>query len=236
MEKYDIAYILKNDIKPEELRYSLRSLDNFPHGRVFFYGGKPEGLEPDVMVHFTQTGNSKYARALTSFDFMCNDERLSDDFWLFNDDFFVMRPVTEYETPYDETLFEKIIRIEDKYRHKTAYSEMLRRGAKWLRDNGYDVKNYALHMPMLLNKEKLKAILPDLQGLPLRSIYGNVYGTGAVNRRDVKIQDLEKIPAPDADFLSTSDKSFKRGKVGEYIRNYFTEKSIYEVETDEKND
>ena len=234
MEIYDIAYILKNDIKPEELRYSLRSLENFPHGRVFFYGGKPEGIEPDVMVEFTQTGYSKYSKALTSFYHIVKDDRLSDNFWLFNDDFYVMRPVSEYETPYDETLFEKIIRIEDKH-GRTAYAEMLRRGAGWLRDHGYDVKNYALHMPMLLNKEKLAAILPQMNGLPLRSIYGNVYETGVVNRRDVKIQDTGVLPDPDADFLSTSDRSFRYGKVGEYIRNYFNEPCRYEVNNHEDN-
>lgn len=37
--EYDAVYILKNDIDPSELRYSLRSLENFPHGKVWFFKG-----------------------------------------------------------------------------------------------------------------------------------------------------------------------------------------------------
>lgn len=44
---YDIVYFVKESAKNEELRYSLRSLKNFPHGRVWFYGYCPSFLKPD---------------------------------------------------------------------------------------------------------------------------------------------------------------------------------------------
>lgn len=48
MKKYDIVYILKNDVKPDEIRYSLRSIEqNLEHGNVWFFGGIPEGIRPD---------------------------------------------------------------------------------------------------------------------------------------------------------------------------------------------
>ena len=234
MEKYDIVYILKNGIWPDELRYSLRSLKNFPHGKVIFAGGVPEGLKPDIQIYYQQTGFSKYSKARSTYNAILANNQISENFWLFNDDFFVMQPVSEYGTPYDETLFEKIIRIEDKYRTQTNYTLRLRNAARWLRDHGYDVKNYELHLPMLMNKTKLRS-LPADNSLPLRSIYGNVYETGVVNRRDVKIQDTGVLPDPDADFLSTSDRSFRYGKVGEYIRNYFNEPCRYEVNRHEDN-
>ena len=49
----DIVYILKNDVEPNELRYSLRTVEkNFPHGRVFFFCGCPQGITPDRFVPF----------------------------------------------------------------------------------------------------------------------------------------------------------------------------------------
>lgn len=235
MKQFDIVYILKNDIRPDELRYSLRSLDNFPHSKVWFAGGIPEGLKADGEIPVTQTGCSKYSKARSTFQSVINNPDVSDDFWLFNDDFFVVQPITEYEPVYDETLFEKIIRLEDKYGDKTAYTRRLRAAAKWLRENGFDVKNYELHMPMLFNKQKLKVALAD-NNLPIHSMYGNMYEVGKVNRRDVKIIDTDKMPAPDCDFLSTSDLSFRKGKVGNYIRSKFNKPCKYEVTDNEETD
>ena len=44
----DVVYVLKSNIDPEELRYSLRSVEkNFPHRYVWFVGSQPEGFKPD---------------------------------------------------------------------------------------------------------------------------------------------------------------------------------------------
>lgn len=235
MRKYDIVYVLKNDVKPDELKYSLRSLKNFPHKKIWFFGGKPEGIEPDEYVEVIQEGISKYTKARSTWKTILDTDELTDNFWLFNDDFYVMKEITKYEPVYDETLFEKIIRVEDKYMDRTNYTRHLRNAAAWLRENGYDVKNYELHMPMLINKEKMKAILPE-SDLPIHSIYGNIYNVGKVNRHDVKIVDLNIEPDPDCDFLSTSDISFRKGKVGEFIKKQFTEPCEYEVMRDEETD
>ena len=61
-ERMDIVYVLKNGIHGDELKYSLRSLKNFTHDKVWFYGGKPEGLVPDVMVEYSQHGRSKWEK------------------------------------------------------------------------------------------------------------------------------------------------------------------------------
>ena len=90
----DLIYILKADIDTEELKYSLRSVEkNFPINRVWFVGGQPEGLEPDIRLKHEQVGNSKWEMIRSSMWKAVSDERLSEDFFLFNDDFFVMEPV-----------------------------------------------------------------------------------------------------------------------------------------------
>lgn len=57
---YDIVYFVKESDENEELRYSLRSLKNFPHKRVWFYGGCPKGLKPDVHVYVEQNEQNKW--------------------------------------------------------------------------------------------------------------------------------------------------------------------------------
>ena len=90
----DIVYILKNNTGSEELRYSLRSVEqNFPHRKVWFFGGCPRDISPDVYVKIQQRGGTKWERSTNTLRIACETEDLTDDFWLFNDDFFILEPV-----------------------------------------------------------------------------------------------------------------------------------------------
>lgn len=60
MVMYDIVYFVKESKTNEELRYSLRTLKNFPHRKVWFYGGCPEGLKPDQYVYVEQDQPTKW--------------------------------------------------------------------------------------------------------------------------------------------------------------------------------
>lgn len=65
--KRDIVYILRPDIDPSELIYSLRSIEkNFPHRKVWFVCGQPKRLEPDGRIEHTQTGESKWDKIKSS--------------------------------------------------------------------------------------------------------------------------------------------------------------------------
>ena len=91
---YDICYILKPDIEPDELRYSLRSVEaNFPHNKVWFVCGQPKGFEPDGKIEHTQTGNSKWAQIKSSMWEIVKNPDITENFFLFNDDFFIMKPI-----------------------------------------------------------------------------------------------------------------------------------------------
>ena len=88
MEGRDIVYILKNDVKPDELRYSLRSVcENFPHRNIVFVGGCPSGITCDYYINHKQEGTLKWQRAVSSMKRAFVDDRISDEFFLFNDDF-----------------------------------------------------------------------------------------------------------------------------------------------------
>lgn len=97
--KYDIVYFVKSDVFNEELRYSLRSVEaNWPYFRVWFCGGCPDGIKPDIMMRLNQQGLNKWEKVRNSIITVCENNEITEDFWLFNDDFFVMKkPKVDFE-------------------------------------------------------------------------------------------------------------------------------------------
>ena len=226
----DIVYILRNDIEPQELRYSLRSLKNFPHGKVWFFGGEPAYLRADGQKYVAQRGDTPWSRVSYTLRQVCEDNDVTEDFWLFNDDFFVMKPLQEYVPRYNGTLMEHVAEVEARHGgHPSAYTAELRQTAKALEAKGYDTKNYACHVPILINREKALKTLNEFPFVPMfRSLYGNQFDIGGVNLPDVKIAVINKEPDHEAELLSTADNSWLVGKIGAYIREQFPEPCRYE--------
>ena len=227
----DIVYILKEDIEPNELRYSLRSVcENFPYNKVWFYTGKPEGITPDEYVPHYQKGVAVWQRTTNTVEAICKNNKITEDFWLFNDDFFIMKPVEDMPTYYDRTLWRRIQQIEQKRQGlHSLYSTQLRLTRDALQDMGCRTFNYAVHMPMLINRKKGLELIHRYPNLCMfRSVYGNVYKVGGEQHEDVKINNLGKKPDADCDFLSTGDKAFAKGEVGRFIRERFPNKCKYE--------
>lgn len=226
----DVVYILRNDIEGDELRYSLRSLKNLPHDLVWFFGGEPKGLKPDIQMTMTQKGVSTWEKVCWTILQACSNESVSEDFYLFNDDFFVMKPVKEVPAYYDGTLLK---RIED-LKRKTGglgslYSNELEKARTALMQNHKKTYNYAVHIPMVINKSKALAVLNNFKRISMfRSVYGNYWNVGGRQMADVKITDSRQ-PDKNATFISTSEHSFEKCAVGEYIREHFTEKCEYEL-------
>ena len=230
--KHDVVFILKNDYKRDEIIYSLRSIcANFPHRKVWIYGGIPEGLDNISAVPYSQVGDTKWDKVSNTIKEICRNDEITDDFWLFNDDFFVMKKVRKVEPMTDGTLWAKANKIAGRYAgHDSRYSTQLRETARVLRDRGYDRLNYALHVPMLINKEKALETLKAFKGYPMfRSLYGNHHKIGGVITDDVKIMNVNQKPTGKEVFLSTDDKSFETGLVGDYIKSAFPEKCKYEA-------
>ena len=133
----DIVYILKNDIESDEIRYSVRSVErNFPHRKVWFYGGKPDGIEPDEMVHVDQQGATKWQRVSWTLRLVCENDAITEDFWLFNDDFFVMDKVEEWPQAVRGTLHRRIESLKNEYGRLSKYGKELKRTEQALIDAG----------------------------------------------------------------------------------------------------
>lgn len=228
--KHDIVYILKNNIDSDEIRYSIRSVvENFPYRKIWFYGGCPDGITPDEYVHLEQKGETKWQKSTWTLAQVCQNDDITEDFWLFNDDFYVLKRVRS-EKPYIRgTLQRRVKDIEAKQNGMTtAYSRQLRRTMHVLKINGYKQNDYALHVPMLINRAKALEVINKFPDCPMfRSLYGNYWDIGGEIIKDVKIQGSGEVPE-DAKFLSSDDKSFLKYQVGDFLRSRFTEPTKYE--------
>lgn len=226
----DIVYFLREG-KNLELIYSLRSVEqNFPHRMVIFYGGKPDGITPDAYHPIDQKGTTKWERVRNMLIKACENNGITPNFWLFNDDFFVMRRQTEPKNYYDGTLAERIAQIEKVvFGRHTNYSNQLRHLVETLKEAGIEKPlNYAVHMPMLINRKKMLATLEKYPDEPMfRALYGNINKIKAENHPDVKFVQLRQ-PYPVGDYASTTEDSFKYEHIGTIIRQAFPKPSRFE--------
>lgn len=230
-KKWDIVYVLEDNPYnvSKELIYSLRSLKNFSYDRVWFVGGQPKGLIPDKSFPLKQQGKDKWEKVIYSLRAVCENEEVSENFWLFNDDFFVMKPHEQHPAYYDHDLAFRILTLED-VRGRITYSKMLRQCLFFLVKNNLPTKNYAVHMPMLINKKKALEVIdkfPDIKNF--RNIYGNYVGLEAVQHNDVKYSPGNRREIDtNSIFLSSQERSFGAGRIGKYIREQFPEPSRFE--------
>lgn len=235
--KYDIVYFLKVGTRNEELRYSLRSVEKYvPHRKVWFYGGKPEGIRPDGYVHCAQREMTKWERVRGMMHQACQNDEITEDFWLFNDDFFILKPLLEdAPAPYDGTLTSKADEVDKRHHGEPGeWTTNLRRLRDLLKENNRPELNYAVHKPLLVNRRKMLAVLDKFPREPmLRALYGNYYELGGVDSPDMKVTGLatKDIDAKMAatDCVSTSDESFRNGQIGKWLRDKFNTESRFEI-------
>ena len=228
--KRDVVYILKRELDTDELKYSLRSVEkNFPINRVWFIGGQPKGFQNIVRLQHEQIGNCKWELIRSSMWKAINAEDLTEEFFLFNDDFFVMKPVytDSFINFVDGTLSRRIDELHTEH-GMNPYCRTLFKLEQELRTMHEPTMNFDVHLPMLLNKEQVKATLYKCSSPQMRSAIGNLNRLPFVIHPDVKVYDLESVPT-DETYLSTNDDTFNKGKVGKYIRETFATKSRFEV-------
>lgn len=228
----DVVYFVKQSSTNDELKYSLRSVEaNFPHRKVWIFGGKPDGIHPDEFVPLKQYGTTKWEKVRNMLIKCCENKNVSEDFFLFNDDFYVMHPVKDYQPIFDGNIYKRIIQVEGRnYDKPSQYTMELRKMIHELEKHCPDapMNNYAVHMPMLINKEKALCVLKKFQSPMFRTIYGNYWNIGGVEMKDMKILWTNQKIDDNAPYLSSDDASFMSREIGRYVREKFKERSEYE--------
>jgi hypothetical protein len=186
----------------EELRYSLRSLENLEGvDRVWVVGGAPEWYTG----HFIHV-----APMLNKYDTVRNnlhailDSDVSETFVLMNDDFFVTK-----KTPPLSLVEGLLLHRMQRFEHAQPngrYTRELEITYKFLlKQVGYPL-SFELHTPMVMHKEGLRQVL-KMPGL-WRSVYGNLFVHEWELFDDVKLYGGDPWH-PHTPFLSTTDGSFK---------------------------
>jgi len=227
----DIVYVYKESSrnKSEELRYSMRSLENLRHDQVWLVGDKPPWAKNVNFINVYQ-GGSSWNNVHQNIRRVCRYVTLSDEFIFFNDDFYVMKKFDEMPTLHGGPL--NSLRALYREGENHHYAKRVRATSNYL---GPEALNYDIHVPMVLNKHKIHKALDHSQDKLFRSVYGNKYKIGGDYYKDTKVRS-KRHPAPAATheeivsspFISSSNTSFSESFVGEFIRDQFHRKSNYE--------
>lgn len=232
----DVVYIVKESERNEELRHSLRSLDlNLKHDRVFFAGYKPTWVQNVIHIPVRQEKGAKHPNSLRNQMAAYTHPDVSDTFYLFNDDHFILSRFEEMPILNWGDLNHAISNCN---KLGVSFRNSMITTRDMLIERGLSTWNYQLHIPCVIPKEQLVQVFTDFKTpapngawLHQVTLAGNIYGWGGESYRDdVKVHELYTLP-PDLkkrDFLSTSDQSFEYGLIGQYVRERFSEKCRYE--------
>lgn len=222
----DVVYVVRPGEKNEELRYSLRSLRNLPHGKVWIAGYCPSWVTGVGAIPVsTRPGGHRSAKAnLTA---ACEHPEVSESFVYFNDDFFVMQPMDKVPVMHRGPVSDLVGNTQ----MLNAYTRASRLTLEILRSKGIaEPLMYDLHAPMTVTKHgMLEALaLCSSQMIQERTMYGNLNSVGGELARNHKVRTQKGWQS--WPFVSTNDASFRGNPVGKFIRAAFPDQSEYETE------
>jgi hypothetical protein len=229
----DVVYPVRRGNYNDELRYSLRSLSNVPHGNVILSGYIPNWAEHVTAVEVEQDRHASHWHNVRE-NLIAALDIASDPFYLFNDDFYVMQPVDRIPIYHAGPLTEVVERYR-RNRHTGTYWQGMKSTLFLLQEWGYSKPlGYELHLPMLLHHDPLKEALIRGQGieaLALRTAYGNIAGIGGEQREDCKIlaragvTEYQSMP-----YLSSND-DLPWSPLGRHLAQVFSSASRYESDS-----
>lgn len=188
--------------KNTEIKYAIRSI--FKHstegvGKIFIIGAKPEFFDySDRLIHIPFFENRAkevniWEKVLTA----CKDERVSDEFFFSNDDYFFLQDFEMSSFPHFhkgsirefDWIQKPLHQIKDSYRKKT-YLTMLA-----LEKHGYETWHFDIHTPNRVEKKKFIDAYNCFQrdiyrntGLLISTTYGNYNRLTPTYCKDIKIK------------------------------------------------
>jgi hypothetical protein len=227
----DVVYPVRRGNHNDELRYSLRSLVNVPHGRVILSGYIPNWVTNVTAIDREQEG-SNWANARANIEAALAEA--SDPFYLFNDDFYVMLPMDEIPVMHAGPLAEVIERYR-RTRHTGAYWRGMVATHLLLQEFGFsEPLGYELHMPLLIHHAPFLEALAmgnGIEALALRTLYGNLANLQGQQKEDCKVMaragvlDYDQWP-----FLSSND-DLSYSPIGKYLSHIFHAPCTYESDS-----
>ncbi len=223
----DVVYVYKENIKGGmNLKYSLRSLCNIKHNKVFIVGDLPDWVNNTTYIPFDF--NKKGNRVVNVFNQIkkaCQHGEVSEDFILFNDDYYVLKPIGKLNY---------YIRGKEPKKNKSYYYK------SWMRTKdlfGDDFKSFCpLHTPIIYNKKKFLELFEKFdinKKYAHKSLYGNYHKISDCEViGDSKVKSVgafqRAVNNKDRVFLSTINKVERSPNFEFEMNKLFPNKSFYE--------
>lgn len=221
----------------EECRYAIRSwvanarlvegLDE-----LVTVGHRPAWLQPDLHIdgnHHRSGPLNVYANVRDA----CLSGRLPERVIVANDDHFAMRPVDPEEIAYRCSLRDHLLRLRARKLGGGWWGQSLHLTLMMLRSAGIsDPLSYELHRPLPVVTEDMARVLRDNwsgHGFPAqwRTLYANLCGIGGEQSDDHKVFN-RATDNPDADWISTTDGTWRTSQIADRIRSTFTTPTAWE--------
>jgi hypothetical protein len=228
----DFVYICKEGIN-EELKYSIRSvIESFPDSNIWVVGGKPDWYVGNYIN--VEQKESKYRNAVENLKTISTSDQISESFVLMNDDFYIIKKIDKIENFHGGYLLNKI-NLYQKLNGNSQYTRKLSGTYKKLKALGFENPlDYELHVPMIMEKEKLKIILELIDQFLWRSIYGNKFEVGGTEMQDVKVYTSGPLVLKSYNlnidshtYLSSADSSFNN-IFNKILKDKFNKKTKFE--------
>lgn len=228
----DFVYICKEGIN-EELKYSIRSVvESFPDSNIWVVGGKPDWYVGNYIN--VEQKESKYKNAVENLKTISNSDQISESFVLMNDDFYIIKKIDKIENFHGGYLLNKI-NLYQKLNGNSQYTRKLSGTYKKLKALGFENPlDYELHVPMIMEKEKLKTVLELIDQFLWRSIYGNKFEVGGIEMQDVKVYTSGPLVLKSYNlnidshtYLSSADSSFNN-IFDKILKDKFNKKTKFE--------
>jgi len=232
----DVVYVVRPGDRNEELRYSLRSLQNLlpQPSQVVIAGYKPEWVQ-NVLYLPVPRHWDKHRSSTQNLREACLSEAVSDPFWFWNDDQFAMQPHT-LEVHHRGPVADTLRYYRNAYVNGSLYIRGMQRTADLLEQDGYEFPLCydAIHVPLLVHKGPMLETIRRGSGIRAfhkMTYYGNLSAIGGTYHDDVKVRPGVLRDFRNSPLLSTSDEVFGTHEVGTYIRESFPSASVYEKES-----
>lgn len=204
LSSMDVVYVVRPGDDNENLRYSLRSLENLPHRNVFIVGYCPSWVGGVRYFETDQLNKPDQENSNNNLRMAADSPFLSDNFIFMNDDFMVMEPATDLPMMHQGSLNARIAAYKSGNRFHQAYSLIATR-TELEKLMQVPLLSYELHMPMTFNRAKVQQMfeLWSTTGRPLfslrpRTFYGNLY-----QEQGVEVEDAKTSSKPTSQFVST---------------------------------
>lgn len=209
----DVLYAVRRGERNEALKYSLRSLANLPHRRVFIAGYCPPWVRGVTAVEGPRRAN-KFDSIEENVRRGLRHPELADDVVYMNDDFYITRPVhgpvpVTHGGLVDQYLGKQELKIRMR-RTVTAFLE----GGFMTQFQGFLAYD-GVHMPLPLDRTSAIIALDHMpQGCLWRTWYGNHNCIGGIKVGNTKFKAGPGEETPRADslptYLSTNNHGLQR--------------------------